>query len=225
VNVLEIAPPSRAQMDRLLACHAPLRPVPLCPELLAHHAHSLIDVWEAAERLAGRFLPAPFWAYPWAGGSALARVLLDRPELVRGKRVLDFGAGGGVTAIAAVRAGAARVVANDIDAAALLVCRSAARAQGVHLATLHANICAVPERATQFDVVLCSDLCYEKHETPRQKGVLTRARRAGAEVIVADAGRPYFDAAGMQLLGEFMVPVPADLEGAELRHARVFRLD
>lgn len=225
MKVLEIAPPSHEEMGQLLARYAPLRPVPLCPELLAHHAHSLIDVWEAAERLAGRMLPAPFWAYPWAGGSALARVLLDRPELARGKRVLDFGAGGGVVAIAAARAGAAHVVANDIDAAALLVCRIAASTQGAHIETLHADVCADPSRVEAFDLVLCSDLYYERLETPRQKRVLARARRAGAEVIVADAGRAYFDAHGMELLGEFIVPVPPDLEGEEHRHARVFRLN
>jgi predicted nicotinamide N-methyase len=223
VRVLEIAPPSRAQLRQLLARYAPLRTVPLCPELLAHHAHSLIEVWEAAERLAGQPLPAPFWAYPWAGGSALARVLLDWPELARGKRVLDFGAGGGVAAFAAARAGAARVVANDIDAAALLVCRSAARAQHVRIETLHADVCAEPARVEEFDVVLCSDLHYERHETPRQKRVLTRARRAGADVIIADAGRTYFDPAGMELLAQYDVPVPAELEGAEVRRARVYQ--
>jgi predicted nicotinamide N-methyase len=224
VNVLEIGPPSRKQLAQLLARYAPLRPVPLCPELVAHHAHSLIEVWEAAERLGGQPLPAPFWAYPWAGGSALARVLLDQPELARGKRVLDFGAGGGVVAVAAACAGAARVVANDIDAVALLVCSSAASAQGVSIETLHADVCADPARADEFEVVLCSDLHYERHETPRQKRVLARARRAGAEVVVADAGRTYFDPAGMELLAEYDVPVPADLEGGEVRRARVYRM-
>ena len=225
MKVLDIEPPTRAQMAQLLERYAPLRPVPLCPELRAHYAHSLIEVWEAAERLAGRPLPAPFWAYPWAGGIALARVLLDQPELARGKRVLDFGAGGGVAAIAAAHAGAARSVANDIDGAALLVCRIAASAHGVRVDTLHADVCADPARVEQFDVVLCSDLCYERHETPRQKRLLARARRAGAEVIIADAGRTYFDPAGMELLAEFLVPVPADLEGADLRRARVFRMN
>jgi predicted nicotinamide N-methyase len=224
LNVLEIAPPTRAQMRELLQRFAPLRPVPLCPELLAHYAHTLIDVWEAAERLARRPLPAPFWAYPWAAGSALARVLLDLPELVAGKRVLDFGAGGGVASLAAARAGAASVIANDIDATALLVCRIAAAAQHLRIDTRHADVCADPAYAAQFDVVLCSDLHYERHETPRQKRVLARARRAGADVIIADAGRTYFDAGGLELLAEYEVPVPADLEGAPLRVARVFRV-
>ena len=141
MKVLDIEPPTRAQMAQLLERYAPLRPVPLCPELRAHYAHSLIEVWEAAERLAGRPLPAPFWAYPWAGGIALARVLLDQPQLTRGKRVL------------------------------------------------------------------------------------ARARCAGAEVIIADAGRTYFDPAGMELLAEFLVPVPPDLEGEPLRRARVYRFN
>ena len=223
MNILEIAPPIRAQLVELLARHAPLRKVPLCPELHAHYAHSLLDVWEAAESLAKQPVPAPFWAYPWAAGSALARVLLDRPELVAGKRVLDFGAGGGVASLAGARAGAAVVVANDIDATALLVCRIAASAQGLCIDTRHADVCDEPAYTEQFDVVLCSDLHYERSETPRQQHVLAHARRAGADVIVADAGRTYFDAAGLELLAEYDVTVPADLEGQAQRHARVYR--
>jgi predicted nicotinamide N-methyase len=224
VNVLDIAPPARAHMQQLLEQHAPLRPVPLCPELRAHYAHALVDVWEAAERLAGQPLPAPFWAYPWAGGIALARVLLDRPELTRNRRVLDFGAGGGVTACAAAMTGAARVVANDIDATALLVCAIAAAEQQLPVETMHADVCDAPAYVDDFDVVLCSDLYYERHETPRQQSVLARARASGAEVLVADAGRTYFDDTGMELIASYEVPVPADLEGGSSRVGRVYRL-
>ena len=222
MNVLDIVAPSRAQMLLLLREHAPLRAVPLCPEIHAHYAHSLVGVWEAAQQLAGRTLPAPFWAYPWAGGIALARVLLDRPELARGKRVLDFGAGGGVTALAAARAGAALVVANDIDATALLVCGIAADAQDLVVEMLHADVSAEPDHVDAYDLVLCSDLYYERHETPRQRAVLLRARAAGADVLVADAGRTYFDATSLEEIARMVVPVPQDLEGGETRLARVF---
>jgi predicted nicotinamide N-methyase len=222
VNVIDIPAPSFDSMQQLLREHAPLRAVPLCPEIQAHYAHSLIGVWEAAEQLAGHPLPAPFWAYPWAGGIALARVLLDRPELARGKRVLDFGAGGGVTALAAARAGAARVVANDIDATALLVCSIAAGAQQLAVETLHADLSAEPATVAAFDVVLCCDLYYERSETPRQWEVITRALAAGADVLVADAGRTYFDGGLLTQIAEMLVPVPADLEGSATRVARVF---
>lgn len=169
-------------------------------------------------------LNAPFWAYPWAGGCALARVLLDQPHLVREKHVLDFGAGGGVAALAAARAGAARVVANDIDAWALLVADVAASAQALSIETLHEDICATPALVDDFDVVLCSDLAYERREAPRQRRVLNRAAGNGALVLVSDAGRTYFSAEGMTVLAEYGVDVPQDLEGTDQRVARVYRM-
>jgi predicted nicotinamide N-methyase len=214
--------PRREALERLLLAHAPLAPSPLCPELLVHNARSLVDVWEAAERVAGCPLPAPFWAYPWPGGSALARVLLDSPDLVRGRSVVDFGAGGGVAALAAARAGAAEVVANDIDPWALLVTEIAAAAQQLCVGVLSDDLCATPALADDFDVVLCSDLAYERSETPRQRLVLQRAVRQGATVLVADAGRKYFDPSGMHQIGEHEVAVPHDLEGVALRTARVY---
>jgi predicted nicotinamide N-methyase len=186
-----------------------------------HQARSLVEVWEAAERLAGRTLPAPFWAYAWPGGAALARVLLDRPALVEGHRVLDFGAGGGVTSLAAALAGGV-VTANDVDPWALEVARIAATAQQLDVATLQEDVCAAPYLVADFDVLLCSDLAYERREAPRQRRVLERAAAEGLTVLVADAGRKYFDPSGMQLLAEHEVHVPQDLEGVTHRIARVF---
>lgn len=216
--------PSRAAMEQLLAEHAPLAPAPLCPEIRAHQAHSLVEVWEAAERIAGHPLAAPFWAYAWPGGCALARVLLDHPELVRGQRVLDFGAGGGVTALAAAFAGAGAVTANDIDPWALMVVDIAARAQRLNVGTFGEDMCEAPGLVDDYDVVLCSDLAYEKRETPRQRAVLDRAVGNRASVFVADAGRTYFEAGGMELLASYELEVPLDLEGVSRREARVYRL-
>jgi predicted nicotinamide N-methyase len=214
--------PHREVLERLLSAHAPLMTSLLCPELLVHNARSLVDVWEAAERVAGCALPAPFWAYAWPGGSALARVLLDSPELVRGRSVVDFGAGGGVASLAAARAGAAEVVANDIDEWALLVVEIAAAAQQLRVQVMSDDLCATPALADDFDVVLCSDMAYERSEAPRQRLVLERASRQGATVLVADAGRKYFDPTGMRQIGEHEVAVPQDLEGIALRTARVY---
>lgn len=216
--------PDAAALALLLSEHAPLVPAPLCPELQVFHARSLVSVWEAAEALAGATLPAPFWAYPWPGGCALARVILDTPALVAGASVIDFGAGGGVSCLAAARAGALSVTANDVDPWALQVARLAAGAQALPLQVLSDDLCAAPELVDDYDVILCSDMAYERSETPRQRRVLERGLRNGATVIVADAGRTYFDASGMTLLGAFELDVPQDLEGVPRRTARVFRM-
>jgi predicted nicotinamide N-methyase len=212
-------------LARLLADHAPLRPAPLSPELLVHHATSLVGIWEAAEAVAGRTLPAPFWAYAWPGGCALARVLLDEPELVRGAHVLDFGAGGGVACVAALRAGAASATANDLDPWALVVARLTAAANGVDVDTLADDVCDSVHQVERYDVVLCSDLAYDRSETPRQRRLLEHAAASGATVLVADAGRTYFDATGMTQLASFEVDVPQDLEGVARRTACVYRLE
>jgi len=206
----------------MLARFAPLTPAPLCPEISVHHAHALVPMWEAAEALAGTALAAPFWAYPWPAGCALARLLLDNPSWVRDKRVLDFGAGGGVTALAASYSGA-DVVANDIDPWALLVASLAASAQNLIIALLADDICAEPSLVDGYDVVICSDLAYERRETPRQRRVLDRAHRNGALVLVANAERTYFSDDGLTLLSTHVLDVPADLEGVSSRVARCYR--
>src|SRR5271169_4978025 len=93
-----------------------LRPVPLVPEISLHVADEAVSLWQKTEDELGELgLSAPYWAFAWAGGQALARYILDNPALVAGKKVLDFGAGSGIVALAAARAGAADVLAADID--------------------------------------------------------------------------------------------------------------
>lgn len=212
------------RLRALLDAHAPLGPAPLCPELQVFHAHSLVEVWSAAEQAAGEVLPAPFWAYPWAAGTAIARVLLDGPGQVLGRSVLDFGAGGGISSLAAARAGAGRVVANDIDPLALDVVTLAAAAHGLVVETLFADLTAQPELMDEFDVVLAGDLAYEQQVAAAQLELLRRAAARGALVLAGNAGRAWFDPAGMELIAEYVVPVPLDLEGVAERVARVYRV-
>lgn len=209
-------------MAALLDRYAPLGPAPLCPELGVFHARELVEVWEAAERLVDGPLSPPFWAYPWPGGVGLARVVLDHGDWVRGLRVLDLGTGGGVSALAAARAGAREVVANDQDPWALATAGLAAERQGLRLTPLLADLTAEPASVDGFDVVLCGDLAYEKRVAPRIRALLDRARDRGARVLVADAGRAYFDPTGLTLLAEYTLPVPRDLEGVDERTARVY---
>ena len=221
VNTTVDAVPDDAALTRLLDRHAPFRSIPLLPEISVFYGRSLVETWEAAERLAGRILPAPFWAYPWAGGVALARVILDHPEWFRDKRVLDFGCGGGVAGIAAARAGASHVIANDVDAWALSVARIAAERQGLFVTPLLEDLTTTTDLPVA-DILLCSDLAYEKQPAPKQRAVLENARAAGSRVLVADAGRTYFDDRNLTLLGQYEIEVPRDLEGVDKRIARVF---
>lgn len=219
-----VDPPADHILESLLDQHAPLAPVPLCPEIMAFQGSSLVQVWEAAERIAGQNLPAPFWAYPWAAGAALARVVLDRADAFLGRKVLDIGSGGGVAALASARADALRVVANDVDPWALAVARIAAHRQHLYLDLLQEDLTEHPRHVTGYDIVLCSDLAYERRTAPKQRALLERARADGARVLVADAGRTYFDEKGLELLAEYRLAVPQDLEGVTQRVARVYEL-
>ena len=221
VNTTVDAVPDDAALIGLLDRHAPFRSIPLLPEISVFYGQSLVETWEAAEKLAGRILPAPFWAYPWAGGVALARVILDHSQWFREKRVLDFGCGGGVAGIAAARAGATHVIANDVDGWALSVARIAAERQGLRV-TPSLEDFTETMNLPDADILLCSDLAYEKQPAPQQRAVLERARAAGMRVLVADAGRTYFDDRNLKLLGQFEIDVPRDLEGVDRRVARVF---
>ncbi|HEX6938245.1 MAG TPA: methyltransferase domain-containing protein [Longimicrobiales bacterium] len=220
-----VAAPSHAALAALLDRYAEFRPAPLSPELRVFQARGLVEVWEAAERLAGRTLPPPFWAYPWPGGAALARVVLDHPDRIAGRRVLDLGTGGGIAALAAARAGAAEVVANDLDPWALATARLAADRQGLALTPRLGDLTADPGAVDRFHVVLCGDLAYERRVAPRIRRLLSRARRAGAAVLAADAGRAYFDTAGMRLIAEYTIDVPQDVEGVTARNARVYAVE
>jgi predicted nicotinamide N-methyase len=216
--------PTQKALAGFLDVHAPFTPAPLSPEISVFYAQSLVAVWEAAEVLAGGILPAPFWAYPWAAGIVIARYILDNPDLVRGQRVLDLGAGGGVASLAAAHAGAARVVANDLDEWALTTTQVAAARQHLRVETTAHDFTRDVSAVHEFDVVLCGDLLYEQAEAPLQRALLDEAASNGALVIAGDAGRTYFTPAGMTLVKRVELPVPRDLEGVDVRDVKVYTL-
>ena len=103
--------------DAFIRANTRLRPVPLAPEITLRVADEAVPLWHKTEEELGEAgLPPPFWAFAWAGGQALARHILDHPEIVRGKTVLDLASGSGLVGIAAMKAGAASVTVADIDA-------------------------------------------------------------------------------------------------------------
>ncbi len=205
--------------------HTRLQAPPHAPELRLHLADEVTPLWRMTEEaLAAIGLPPPFWAFAWAGGQALARWLLDHPDEVRGRRVLDFASGSGLVGIAAARAGAARVLCADIDPFCAPAARLNADANGVEVETTDADLLNAAPPAWA-EVVCAGDIAYERPLAGRVRGWLGQARRGGARVLVGDPGRSYFDPAGLTPLAEYRVATTRELEDAEIKRTGVWSLD
>jgi predicted nicotinamide N-methyase len=196
---------------------------PLVPEVQLHLASEVVPIWEATEEeLAASGLPPPFWAFAWAGGQALARYLLDHPDVVRGKRVLDVAAGSGLPGIAAKLAGAASVEAVEIDAFACAACRLNAEANGVAMTVWEADI--VGSANPGWDVVLAGDICYERPAAERITAWLRGLVTQDCLVLMGDPGRTYLPREGLERLIAYGVKTSRELEDSDLRNAVVWRL-
>ncbi|WP_412741031.1 class I SAM-dependent methyltransferase [Krasilnikovia sp. MM14-A1259] len=162
--------------------------------------------------------PPPFWAFAWAGGQALARHLLDHPEIVRSRRVLDLASGSGLVAIAAALAGAAQVRAVDVDpaACAAVLRNAAANRVDVRVAAADAGAAPDPEDTAEPEVVLAGDAFYSPSVAPRMTRALRRAARSGARVLVGDPGRGYLPEHLFSRIAEYPVPVTELLEETSL---------
>lgn len=213
---------SIADRARFIVEHTEVMAPPLVPELRLHLAHEAVPLWQKTEEELGTMgLPPPFWAFAWAGGQALARHVLDRPELVRGKRVIDLAAGSGLVGIAARMAGAAHVLAADIDGFALAAMGLNADRNGVVLATSGDNLLAAPP--PDADVILVGDLFYEKTLAEQAWAWLMAARATGAVILIGDPGRSYLPRERLTRLADYAVPVSRDLEDAEIKHTAVWQ--
>jgi predicted nicotinamide N-methyase len=192
----------------------------LVPEIALYLATEITPIWQATEAwLEARNVEPPFWAFAWPGGQATARLLLDEPARVTGKRVLDFAAGCGIAAVAAAQAGAC-VEAAEIDPMACAALRLNAALNGVDLAVIEGDVVGSDCR---WDVILAGDVCYE---APMTAHILPWLRRMAArcEVWVADPGRAYLPAQGLAPLARHAVPTSRELEDRELREVTIYRL-
>ncbi|WP_296746595.1 methyltransferase [Mesorhizobium sp.] len=195
---------------------------PHVPEVLLHLADEAHDLWlRTEEELAEIGLPPPFWAFAWAGGQGLARYVLDHPETVRGKIVLDFASGSGLVAIAALKAGASRMVAADIDPFCETAIELNLRANGVE-AEFQGADCV--DRDDGWDVVLAGDVFYDKAFADRLMPWFAALKVRGADILVGDPGRAYLPKQGLQSLAVYQVPVTRVLEDAEVKRTTVWRL-
>jgi len=196
---------------------------PLVPEIMLHLARDVFELWEKTEQDTGYAeLPPPFWAFPWAGGQALARYLLDHPTCAAGRAVLDLAAGSGLVAIAAAKAGAAAVTASETDPLALTAIELNCAANGV---TLEATVGDVLDgNASGTDLVLAGDAFYERPMAERLLPYLERARASGAVVLVGDPGRAYLPRDHFEAIASYDVPVSRVMEDADMKRTTVWRL-
>lgn len=216
--------PSAARLRAFVRRETRLAPVPGLPSI---HLHQAADVMSLLQR-AGTELdevdpPLPFWAFPWAGGLALARHMTEHPELVAGRRVLDLATGSGLCAIAALNAGAASVQAVDIDPLAEAATALNARANGVRILFIRRDILDGPLPAG-IEVVLAGDVAYEETMARRMLDWLRGAARAGATVLIGDPGRAHFPGAGagLERLATYRVVTSRELEPVDVREAAVW---
>jgi predicted nicotinamide N-methyase len=209
-----------------------LKPVPHVPEIALYVADESVPMWEKTEEELGAIgLPPPYWAFAWAGGQALARHVLDHPDIVAGKRVLDLAAGSGLVAIAAAKAGAAPVIAADIDAFTEDAIALNTEANGVYVEVLMRDLLAekdlldgaTPE-TSRYDVILVGDLFYERGTAARALAFLDRNVAACTRVLIGDPGRTYLPKERLTRLAEYSVPVTRELEDMEIKRTSVWEL-
>jgi predicted nicotinamide N-methyase len=194
---------------------------PHVPEVRLHLASEAHDLWlKTEDELQEIGLPPPFWAFAWAGGQGLARYVLDYPEAVAGKRVLDFASGSGLVAIAAMRAGAASVTAADIDPWAETAIRLNAGVNGVEIGFIGDDLIGGPVEA---EVVLAGDVFYDRDLADRLIGWFTTLASEGRTVLVGDPGRAYLPKVHLEFRATYQVPVTRALEDSEVKKTTVWR--
>ena len=200
-----------------------LQSPPHTPELFLHLADEITPIWKMTEEaLAQIGLPPPFWAFAWAGGQALARYILDAPHIVAGKRAVDFASGSGIVAIAAMKAGAARVLAADIDGYCGEALALNSQVNAVACDFTDTNLLDAPPPAA--DLILAGDICYEKPLADQVMAWLAAARAQGSTVLLGDPGRSYFPKAGLTKLAEYQVKTTRELEDQEVKKTAVWTL-
>lgn len=216
------ADPDLPALVAFVAANTRLQAPPHVPEIRLHLADEAVDLWHRTEaELETIGLPPPYWAFAWAGGQALARHVLDHPDLVAGRSVLVFAAGSGLEAVAAVKAGARHVLATDIDRYALAAMTLNAAANGVAFAMSGADWIGAP--VDGYEVVLLGDVFFERPLADRVGAWAASAVAAGALVLVGDPGRSYLPRDRMDALADYRVPTTRALEDAEIKHTTVWR--
>jgi predicted nicotinamide N-methyase len=193
-------------------------PVPFVPEVTLRTAAEPFGLWDRTERDA-----PPFWAFPWAGGQGLARYVLDHPETVAGRRVLDVASGSGLVAIAAAKAGARTVLATDVDEHALAAIALNAAANAVPQVSARRLDLAAADHG-DAEVILAADVFYQRDLAAMALAFLKAARRAGAAVLAADPARAFVPKAELTLVRTYEIPVLQVLEDTAVKTVTIYSL-
>ncbi|MBX9457057.1 MAG: methyltransferase [Rhizobium sp.] len=209
--------------ERFILDNTSVMSPPHVPEIRLHLADEAHDLWLKTEaELEAIGLPPPFWAFAWAGGQGLARHVLDHPDLVRGRHVLDFASGSGLVAIAAMKAGAASVLTADIDPWAATAIELNSRLNDVALAVAGEDQLG---RMVEADILLAGDVFYDKAFADALIPWFSALARQGMSVIVGDPGRAYCPKDRMTPLATYEIPVTRALEDAEVKRTTVWQFD
>ena len=196
---------------------------PLVPEIRLHLAEESLPIWQKTEDELGEMnVPPPYWAFAWAGGQALARYVLDNPDKVAGRTVLDLGAGSGLVAIAAAKAGAATAIANDPDRIAEIAAALNAEANAASITTLTDDL--LDTDPSSYGTLLIGDLFYEKPLAERVLAFARRAMASGATVLIGDPKRSYLPTGILEPIARYEVPVTRELEDSEINSTAVWQL-
>ena len=210
------------RLREFIRSHTAVLPVPLAAELRLHQASELTPLWRATAADLKQWDDSPFWAFAWAGGQALARYVLDHPEVVRGRSVLDFATGSGLVAIAAARAGAARVVAADLDPFCEAAVTLNAALNGVSIEFQPGDPIGGP--LPGVEVVLAGDVFYERPLAERSMAWFRELAARGSTVLAGDPGRNYSPSAGFAVIARYDVPTTLEIEGLPILATRVLEI-
>lgn len=214
---------SQTDLKQLILDNTRLDAPRLLPEVMLYMAVDDLPLWRMGEEeLKEHGLGTPFWAFAWAGGQALSRFILENPETVRGKRVLDFGAGSGMVGIAAMKAGAKEVVATDIDPVAELVMGMNAAANEVELTISTEDV--VGRDGSDWDILLVGDVCYDKETADAVLPWIRQLAANGKDVLIGDPGRFYLPKMGLRRIAKYHAPTTSLMEDSDLRNAQVWTI-
>jgi predicted nicotinamide N-methyase len=213
--------PTPQSAEEFIRANTTVAAPPHVPEIELHLAAEAHDLWlKTEEELAEIGLPPPFWAFAWAGGQALARYLLDHPETVRNKRVVDFATGSGLVAIAAHMAGARDVRGADIDPFSETAFRLNTALNGANLLFTTQNLIG---DTLDTDVLLAGDVFFDRELAQSLLPWFGHLAASGVTVLVGDPGRSYLPCEHLSLLATYEVPVSRALEDAEIKRTSVWR--